>query len=64
MLRWIGAFLLEKSQCVRIGNSRSIVQNINGGIPQGAKLSPIFFAVMVNDLIYLHGAQEINKLMI
>jgi hypothetical protein len=55
MLRWIGAFLLERSQCVRIGNSRSIAQNINGGIPQGTNLAPILFAVMVNDLISTWG---------
>ena len=24
---------------------------LNGGIPQGAKLGPVLFAVMVNDLV-------------
>jgi hypothetical protein len=55
MLRWIGAFPLERSRCVRIDNSRSIAQNINGGIHQGTKLAPILFAVMVNDLISTWG---------
>jgi hypothetical protein len=64
MLRWIGAFLLERSQCVRIGNSRSIAQNINGGIPQGT-ISLRRYSLMLWSMIsYLHGAQELNMLMI
>ena len=55
LLRWIGAFLLERSQFVRIGNSTSTGQFTNGGIPQGTKLDPILFAVMVNDLISIWG---------
>lgn len=55
LLRWIGSFLLERSQFVRIGNSTSINQISNGGIPQGTKLAPILFAVMVNDLISTWG---------
>ena len=55
LLRWIGSFLLERTQFVRIGNSTSAVKNINGGIPQGTKLASILFAVMVNDLIPTWG---------
>ena len=55
LLRWIGAFLMERSQFVRIGNSTSTEQYINGGIPQGTKLAPILFAVMVSDLISTWG---------
>ena len=54
-MRWIGAFLLERSQFVRIGNSTSTEQYTNGGIPQGTKVAPILFAVMVNDLISTWG---------
>ena len=32
MLRWTGAFLLERSQFVRIGNYSSTQQYINGGV--------------------------------
>ena len=55
LLRWIGAFLLERSQFVRIRNFTSTEQYTNGGIPQGTKLAPILFAVMVSDLISTWG---------
>ena len=46
LVRWIGAFLLERSQVVRIGSHSSEPRLLNGGIPQGTKLGPILFAVM------------------
>ena len=55
LLRWIGTFLMERSQFVHIGNSTSTEQYTNGGIPQGTKLAPILFAVMVSDLISTWG---------
>ena len=55
LLRWIGAFLMERSQFVRIGNSTSTEQYTNGGIPQGTKLASILFAVMISDLISTWG---------
>ena len=51
LVRWIGAFLLKRSQFVRLGSHTSTQRYLNGGIPQGTKLGPILFAVMVNDLI-------------
>ena len=55
LLRWIGAFLIERSQFLRIGNSTSTEQYTNGGIPQGTKLAPILFAVMISELISTWG---------
>ena len=40
----VTAFLMERSQAVRIGNSL-------GGIPQGMKLGVILFAMMTNNLL-------------
>ena len=45
----IRAFLTERSQAVRIGNSLSDWKSPRGVIPQGTKLGVILFAVMTNN---------------
>ena len=50
LVRWIRSFLTHRSQCVRINNTTSKFKPINGGIPQGTKLGPILFAILVNTL--------------
>ena len=49
-IRWIGSFLTDRSQRVRIGQVYSHPVTPNGGIPQGTKLAPLLFAILVNDL--------------
>ena len=39
-----------RAQVTRVGASVSTPLYLNGGIPQGTKLGPVLFAVMVNDL--------------
>ena len=48
---WVAAFLLGRSQFVQIGSFSSLPKHLNGGIPQGTKLAPLLFAIMVNDLV-------------
>ena len=48
---WIRAFLTRRKQCVRIHDKMSSFWYLNGGIPQGTKLGPIQFAVLVNILL-------------
>ena len=48
---WIRAFLTRRKQCVRIRDKMSTFKSLNGGIPQGTKLGPILFAVLVNSLL-------------
>ena len=50
LVRWVAAFLQGRSQRVQLANMSSASKSPNGGIPQGTKLSPILFAVMVDDL--------------
>ena len=51
LVRWVTAFVLDRSQFVQIGSFASLPKTLNGGIPQGTKLAPILFAVMVNELV-------------
>ena len=46
---WIGAFLTSRSQQVKIGSSLSNSVIPKGGIPQGTRLTPLSFAVLVNN---------------
>ena len=51
LLRGIASFVEGRSQVVRIATSSSPSCKLNGGIPQGMRLAPLLFVVMVNDLI-------------
>ena len=55
LVRWLAAFLQGRSQRVQLANVSSASKSPNGGIPQGTKLSPILFAVMVDDLVRSWG---------
>ena len=55
LVRWVGAFLQGRSQRVQLANVSSASKSPNGGIPQGTKLSPILFALMVDDLVRSWG---------
>ena len=50
LVRWIAAFLTNRSQRVRIGNSLSPPIGLNSGTPQGTKLAPLLFCVLVNGM--------------
>ena len=57
LLRWVASFLQGRAQLTRVGASVSTPLYLNGGIPQGTKLGPVLFAVMVNDLVQSWGAR-------
>ena len=51
IIRWIASFLSGRTQRVKIGDAISTPVTPNGGIPQGTRLAPILFAVLVNRLV-------------
>ena len=51
IMRWIKSFLTSREQCVKIGLSTSSWKRVHGGLPQGTKLGPLLFAILVNSLL-------------
>ena len=49
--RWIRDFLTNREQCVQIQSSCSSWKRLNGGLPQGTKLDPLLFAILVKNLL-------------
>ena len=45
--QWIRDFLTNREQCIQIQSSCSSWKRINGGLPQGTKLGPLLFAILV-----------------
>ena len=46
---WICDFLHNRQQCVRFNDVLSDYVSLHGGVPQGTKLSPIGFQILINE---------------
>ena len=55
ILKWVKAFLINRSQFVSVNGEVSNMAAVLSGIPQGSVLGPILFILYINDLpdIYL-----------
>ena len=48
--KWLGSFILERTQYVKVGDEISEGRQIMSGIPQGSVIGPILFIIFVQNM--------------
>ena len=51
LIRWIADFLTERTQCLRYRGVTSEWVTLKAGVPQGTKLGPIVFLIVINNAL-------------
>ena len=50
MLKWFASFLINRTQCVKLGDATTTSLTMNGAVPQGALFGMEGFLALINDL--------------
>ena len=58
LLKWFGSYLSHGRQRVRVGQLFSSWKTLSGGMPQGSRVGPLSFIVLIDDL---RAACEMHK---
>ena len=58
LLKLFGSYLSHRCQRVRVGQLVSSWKTLSGGMPQGSRLGPLSFIVLIDDL---RAACEVHK---
>ena len=50
LFEWIQSFLTNRNQCVTVEGTKSSMEPVLSGVPQGSVIGPLLYLIMINDI--------------